>query len=54
MDISNTEEEEYWAAFDEEEAALLPDYNIDEPIEVIVNDIEEQFSRLKKIVRIFS
>ncbi len=54
MDISNEEDEEYWAAFEEEEAALLTDYGTDEPIEVIVNDIEEQFSRLKKIVRKYS
>ncbi|KAF8193659.1 hypothetical protein BJ912DRAFT_848356 [Pholiota molesta] len=48
---SNMEEDEYWAAFDDEEINLHEDDD-DEPVEVILEDIHEQFSRLKSIKQV--
>jgi hypothetical protein len=52
MDIQNTEEDEHWAAFYREEINLRDDDEA-EPLEGIVEDIEEQVSCLKTIVRIY-
>ena len=49
--MPNAEEDEYWAAFDREEFSLH-DHDEDEPVEIIMEDIQEQFMHLKSIVRI--
>ena len=49
--MPNAEEDEYWAAFDREEFSLN-DHDEDEPVKIIMEDIQEQFMHLKSIVRI--